>query len=84
MTESGACRIRPAQPIVGYEKHPYDIRRIERGLINLDIEPGGTPKALVERAVELKREATARRENSRTTTKSTKKCGASSMWMSIR
>lgn len=34
-----------------------DVRRIERSLIDLDIEPGGTPKTLVERAVELKREA---------------------------
>jgi hypothetical protein len=34
-----------------------DARHIERSLIELEIEAGGTPKTLVERAVELKREA---------------------------
>jgi hypothetical protein len=34
-----------------------DVRHIERSLIDLQIEPGGTPKTLVERAVERKREA---------------------------
>jgi hypothetical protein len=37
-----------------------DVRHIERSLIQLDIEPGGTPKTLVERAVELKRDADRR------------------------
>jgi len=34
-----------------------DVRHIERSLIDLQIEPGGTPKTLVERATERKREA---------------------------
>jgi len=34
-----------------------DVRHVERSLIDLQIEPGGTPKAIVERAVERKREA---------------------------
>jgi hypothetical protein len=34
-----------------------DVQHTERSLIDLQIEPGGTPKTLVERAVGLKREA---------------------------
>jgi hypothetical protein len=34
-----------------------DVQHSERSLINLQVEPGGTPKTLVERAVERKREA---------------------------
>ncbi|HXM44002.1 MAG TPA: RloB family protein [Bryobacteraceae bacterium] len=34
-----------------------DVRHIERSLIDLQIEPGGTPKTLVERAAGLQREA---------------------------
>ena len=34
-----------------------DVRHAERSLIDLQIEPGGTPRTLVERAVERKREA---------------------------
>jgi hypothetical protein len=37
-----------------------DVRHIEHSLIDLEIEPGGTPKILVERAVERKREADAK------------------------
>src|ERR1017187_5035623 len=34
-----------------------DVRHIERSLIDLEIKAGGTPKTIVERAVERKREA---------------------------
>ena len=34
-----------------------DVRHVERSLIDLEIEPGGTPRTLVQRAVERKREA---------------------------
>jgi hypothetical protein len=34
-----------------------DVQHAERSLIDLQIEPGGTPRTLVERAVKLKREA---------------------------
>ena len=34
-----------------------DIRRTERGIIELEIVPGGVPKSVVERAVEMKKES---------------------------
>src|ERR1017187_5338334 len=34
-----------------------DLRRAERGIVDLEIVPAGVPKAVVERAVELAREA---------------------------
>jgi hypothetical protein len=34
-----------------------DIRRAERGIIDLKFVPGGVPKTVVERAVELKKES---------------------------
>jgi hypothetical protein len=34
-----------------------DIRRTERGIIELEIVPGGVPKTVVERAVEMKKES---------------------------
>ncbi len=43
--------------IVTEPRYFKDVRHIERSLIDLQIEPGGTPKTLVERAVERKREA---------------------------
>jgi len=43
--------------IVTEPRYFRDVRHIERSLIDLQIEPGGTPKTLVERAVELKRDA---------------------------
>src|ERR1035441_9248149 len=40
------------------EPHYFnDLRQRERGLVVLDIVPGGKPKALVERAVALKKES---------------------------
>src|SRR5271156_3507691 len=38
-------------------KYFNDLRHLTRSLIELSIEPGGTPKTLVERAVDLKKAA---------------------------
>jgi hypothetical protein len=43
--------------IVTEPRYFNDVRHKERSLIDLQIEPGGTPKTLVGRAAELKREA---------------------------
>ena len=40
------------------ERHYFnDLRHLMRSLVELDIDPGGTPKTLVERAVDVKKTA---------------------------
>jgi hypothetical protein len=46
------CEGRVTEPL--YFK---EIRRVERGIIDLEIVPGGVPKTVVERAVEMKKQS---------------------------